>query len=168
MSLTSHLDDLQSPVRKFFSDLFPNTRPVTRECGAALSNAETIRPTSRVPYSTLGTALDYRVRYYFSVTPSKDLVAWQGAALPSDEPLGEWEDTDQYDWTEPNPGSYQDGPDGPILILRNRHGQTQQYTGKDRRNALLPTPREHPLPAELINNFFSSLAHISHMAEYPL
>ena len=157
MSLTSHLNDPKSPLNRFFSELFTNTRPVTRECSAKLSGAETIRPIPKVPFSTLGTALDYRTRYYFSVTQSKDFVAWQGAALLSDEPLGEWEDTDQYYWTEPNPGLYQDGPDGPFLILRNWHGQTQQYAGNDRRNALLPTPHEHSLPAGLINNFFSSL-----------
>ena len=84
MSLTSHLDKTQGPVRKFFSEQFPNTRPVTRECGRVLRAAVTIRPAASLPYSTLGIAIDYRLRYYFAVTPFEDLVAWRGASAVSD------------------------------------------------------------------------------------
>lgn len=87
MSLTSHLANRESVVRQFFFEQFPNTRSVTRECARILAGASTIRPNTTVPYGTLGTAIDYRIRYYFSITPSKDLVAWHGAALVMDETL---------------------------------------------------------------------------------
>ena len=157
MSLTSRLDDSQSPVRKFFSEQFPNTRPVTRECGRALSDVETIQPTTPFPYTTMGTALDYRLRYYFSVTPYDDLAAWQGATLVTDSALGQWEDADQYDWYGPEPGIYQESEGGSIVVLRNWQGHTQQYIGQDLRNALASPAGEYTLPAEVIKQFFSSL-----------
>lgn len=125
----SHLKDPRSPVRKFFSEQFPNTRPVTRECGRALSDAATIRPTRIVPYTTLGIALDYRLRYYFSVTPSEDLVAWPGAARVSDSPLGQWEDTDQYDWDGPEPGVYHDSESAPPLFYVIARGKPSNTLG---------------------------------------
>lgn len=44
--------------------------------------ARSIRPSaisSSYPYGTVGTAIDYRVRYYFGVTPWSELVASKGA-----------------------------------------------------------------------------------------
>jgi hypothetical protein len=90
MSLTSRLNDSKSPVRRFLSERFPNTRSVIRECRNTITNAETIRPTMPVPWSTLGIALDYRLRYYFGLTPARDLVAWAGAKRVSDDDI--WED----------------------------------------------------------------------------
>lgn len=77
MSLTSHLKDSQSPVYQFMRERFPQTRAVVRECNKELANVETIRPAMQVPYSTIGTALDYRIRYYFAETPLDKLIAWQ-------------------------------------------------------------------------------------------
>src|SRR6266446_2633928 len=86
MSLISNLNDPDSPVRRFMTARFPLTRSFSFCC-----NRETV-VTSWIPppkpprrkhyaYGTVGTALDYRIRYYFRVTPYKKLVATQGAAL---------------------------------------------------------------------------------------
>jgi hypothetical protein len=79
MSLTSHLKDISSPVRQFIHSQFPNNRAVVRDAKDVLVAATTTRPSSPVPYSTIGMALDYRLRYYFSITPSEALVAAKGA-----------------------------------------------------------------------------------------
>ena len=82
MSLTSHLKNpAQSPIGQFFRQRFPNTATVTRVTNLRLKTATTIRPTGTqpFPYGTVGTALDYRIRYYFAITPSRGLVAWLGA-----------------------------------------------------------------------------------------
>ena len=86
MSLTSQIEDSKSPVGAFFRTRFPNTRAVVTECNKSLRNAETIHPTERIgkDFGTLGTAIDYRLRYYFAATPSQDLVAWRGAQMVND------------------------------------------------------------------------------------
>ncbi|MDE2838654.1 MAG: hypothetical protein OXL97_14295 [Chloroflexota bacterium] len=45
--------------------------------------ATTTRPqvSTGYPYTTIGTAIDYRLRYYFASTPHRDLVAYDGAEL---------------------------------------------------------------------------------------
>lgn len=107
MSLTSHLKDSKSPVRRFFSERFPNTRSVIRECRSTITDAETIRPAIPVPWGTIGIALDYRLRYYFGITPSHDLVAWAGAKRVSDDEI----------WESVGIGSYaiKAGPNDPSL-----------------------------------------------------
>ena len=87
MSLTAQLKDKQSAVRRFFEERFPETRDVVQPANALLRGAETIRPCGSVPWSTLGTALDYRARYCFEITPSDRLIAWQGAMQTSDETI---------------------------------------------------------------------------------
>ena len=96
MSLTSHLKDSKSPIKKFLEEQFLNTREVTGECAALLRDVGTIRPIDNVPYSTLGIALDYRLCYYFSVTPFSDLVAWHGAKRISNEPIWDVVEADSY------------------------------------------------------------------------
>ncbi|MGH2559951.1 MAG: hypothetical protein ACRDJH_12865 [Thermomicrobiales bacterium] len=81
MSLTSHLKNPSSPVHAFFQDRFPNTREVVRECRARLAGVETILPpvsTEQYPYSLIGMAFDYRLRFYFAETPLTELVAYHG------------------------------------------------------------------------------------------
>lgn len=83
MSLISHLKDSASPARQFMYDRFPNIQAISRECKTKLSGATTLRPDtqgSNYPYNIIGTALDYRLRYYFAVTPPEKLVAWHGAS----------------------------------------------------------------------------------------
>ncbi len=79
MSLTSHLDDTSSPVRQFIRSHFPNSAAVTRPANGVLRAAVTMRPSGGVSYGTIGTGLDYRLRYYFGITPPGRLIAYQGA-----------------------------------------------------------------------------------------
>jgi len=83
MSLTSHLDDAASPICQFLRDRFPNTRRVARECRPQLAGISTLRPAddASYPWGLIGTALDYRLRYYLAVTPVKRLVAAEGAKV---------------------------------------------------------------------------------------
>ena len=83
MSLSSHLDDKGSPVREFirtaFGDVVSN---LARDARQQLKTATTVRPETSAgyAYSTIGTAVDYRLRYYFAVTPHEEFVAYKGAA----------------------------------------------------------------------------------------
>ncbi len=79
MSLTSHLVYATDPIRMFLSEHFPNTRTFAKDLNRMLAKEETIRPDRRLPYPTLGIAIDYRIRYYFCITPAEKLVAWHGA-----------------------------------------------------------------------------------------
>ena len=85
MSLTNHLDDRKSPIRRFLRNQFPNTRTFLANPRKQLRGACNIGPKTRdqYPWSTVGVALDYRIRYYFAVTPITELVAYRGAELLS-------------------------------------------------------------------------------------
>ena len=98
MSLTSEINNPKSPIGTFFRQRFPNTRAVVTECNQSLREAETIRPREPVDnhIGTLGTAIDYRLRYYFAALPSQELRAWSGAERVSDKML--W-DTAIIDWS---------------------------------------------------------------------
>jgi hypothetical protein len=82
MSLTSRLEDTKSAVRLFMDASFPNVRPVYAEARPDIAKgaAYTLKPAGDVPWGTIGTALDYRLRYYFAVTECQNLVAFKGAA----------------------------------------------------------------------------------------
>ena len=84
MSLTSHLDDKNSPIRHFLRSRFPDTRGFLKDARKRVREATTIRQTPEVPWTIIGTALDYRLRYYFEVTPFDKLVAYQGARRLTD------------------------------------------------------------------------------------
>ncbi len=82
MSLTSHLKDPASPVRRFFEERLPNTLPVVRTVNTHLVTGDTILPQGidrSYPYNLVGTAFDYRLRYYFALTDPARFVAWEGA-----------------------------------------------------------------------------------------
>lgn len=81
MSLTSHLAWPQSPIARFLHERFPNTQALRVQTRAAFSETTTIRPEVRIAWGTSGTAIDYRLRYHFAVTPAEQLVAWHGARL---------------------------------------------------------------------------------------
>lgn len=87
MSLTSHLKTPRSPVRQFLYAHFPNARAIVADCRSKLASATTLRPAAPVAWGTVGTALDYRARYYFGVTPPKEFVAWDGALLCTGSPV---------------------------------------------------------------------------------
>ena len=149
MSLTTELDDPSSPTRRFLEERFPNTRRVTGEANALLRKAETIRPSSPQGRELLGTAFDYRARYYFRVTPSKELVAWWGA-LAIGGPDAGWEDTDQYEWWDTDePTAYQNSLGSDIVVLRRFQGRIQRYTGTDLTRAFEPRQRDVIVPSEL-------------------
>lgn len=82
MSLTTHLRDSTSPFYQFFASNFPYAPRLARRINADLRAATTLDTPGLTPweYSLIGTALDYRVRYFFAVTPYHDFVAYHGAA----------------------------------------------------------------------------------------
>lgn len=79
MSLTSHLKSKDSLVRSYLVAQLPNTRAAIASKKTQLQNVDTIRPNAPLSYSLVGTALDYRLRYYFDATPFAKLVAAHGA-----------------------------------------------------------------------------------------
>src|SRR5260370_5202826 len=90
MSLTSHLNDPTSPIGQFIKLRFAQTTGLTKAANLKLKAAETLRPAlcgTSYPYANIGTAIDYRIRYAFDVTPYQQLVAWQGALLLTAKPV---------------------------------------------------------------------------------
>lgn len=83
MSLTSHLDNKNSPIGQCIKQRFAHTGMLTKEPNRQLKDVHTFRPIlqagEQYPYELLGTAIDYRIRYAFGITPYQKLVAWQGA-----------------------------------------------------------------------------------------
>ena len=81
MSLTGHIRYWkQSSIGQFLRQQFSQTTSLTKATNSQLRSASTINPGLQSwVYSHLGMALDYRVRYSFSITPSQQLVAWTGA-----------------------------------------------------------------------------------------
>lgn len=63
-SLTAHLKCKDSPVRQFMESTFGATRKVTGPSNKAVRQFETKDP-SHTAYSTVGTAIDRRIRLYF-------------------------------------------------------------------------------------------------------
>lgn len=96
MSLSSFLDKpsrhrrLGTPqmanngIYRFFHESFPNTRSIVSEQNKKLAQVHTVRPESSpdqpIPYGELGMAIDYRIRYYFTITPYRELVALKGTS----------------------------------------------------------------------------------------
>jgi hypothetical protein len=84
MSLRRQIKDSRSPVARFFKELIPSVRPLVREYNERVRETSTLRPpttSGNPPWGTIGTAIDYRLRYYFGVTPTHDLVAANGARM---------------------------------------------------------------------------------------
>ena len=81
MSLSSHLDNPASPIRQFIRERFSHTASLTKDANHQLGSVDTLRPGDKTyPYSIIGSAIDYRIRYTFGLTPYRKLVAWKGAA----------------------------------------------------------------------------------------
>ena len=101
MSLTSHLKDTASPVGQFIRQRFTHTNSLTKETNRELRSIPTLRPALQAgeeyPYTFLGAAIDYRLRYAFEITPYQRLVAWRGALELTTKP---WESDDDIpiDW----------------------------------------------------------------------
>jgi hypothetical protein len=83
MSLTGHLADKNSPVGAFLRTRFPDTRKLAAQINADLRDAQLLRPSGapaqEYPYARIGHAIDYRIRYAFALTPSRETVAYAGA-----------------------------------------------------------------------------------------
>lgn len=83
MSLTSHIRNAkQSPIGQFLRQRFPHTAIITKETNAKLRASRALLPPIHPwPYDKIGSAMDYRIRYYFDITPGQQLVAWAGAHM---------------------------------------------------------------------------------------
>lgn len=82
MSLTGELKKKDSPVTRWFEEWLPNLAPVSKEWYAKVKPVPIIRPdTERSVPGTVGTAFDYRLRYYFAATPLEKQVAATGMRL---------------------------------------------------------------------------------------
>lgn len=80
MSLTSELDRKDGPVRVFMQENFPYLTAVRGRWRDALEGATTIAPdTSDFPWTRIGSAIDYRLRFFFDTPRFENLVAMNGA-----------------------------------------------------------------------------------------
>jgi hypothetical protein len=104
VSLTSHIRDLDSPIRHWMAVNFPDCRDALRDMRDDLPNltGRTIAPPGRAS-STVGMALDYRIRLYFEPPQVETLVAWEGATMAAREILGQ------------RPKGYRESRDGELL-----------------------------------------------------
>jgi hypothetical protein len=75
MSLRWHLEHArQSQIGQYLQQRFSQTARLTKDTNPQLKAVKTILPTvatASYPYGTIGMAIDYRIRYYFAVTPSR-------------------------------------------------------------------------------------------------
>jgi hypothetical protein len=78
--LTEHLKDTCSPVRQFLKQRFPRTASLTRKANLQLRSEDTINPGFKPKiYDLLATAIGYRIRYSFAITPVDELAESVGA-----------------------------------------------------------------------------------------
>jgi hypothetical protein len=139
MSLSSHLSDSASPIGQFIKQQFGQTTRLTKAANQRLKTVETLRPVvsgTAYPYPFIGTAIDYRIRYAFAITPYQQLVAWHGALKLILKP---WESDDDVliDWEDLPSGIPIPTPVGP--------------TGN------LVATAVGPYPIQLVGAFFESL-----------
>jgi hypothetical protein len=64
-------------------------------------DARTIRPGPGVPPGTVGTAIDYRIRYHLAVTPNEDFIAAHGAEILLERHLNEFDPENAALWRNP-------------------------------------------------------------------
>lgn len=77
MSLTSMLDDRSGSLRCWFEERLPEVRFV--QTAYRQAGPTTLLPPPECAHGTVGSAFDYRVRYYFAVTEPDTFVAAHGA-----------------------------------------------------------------------------------------
>lgn len=119
MSLTSHLKDSNNPIRTFLRTQFPNTRTFLSDARREVRHANTIRQDRDVRWDTVAMALDYRIRYYFAVTPYKDLMAYRGARVLTDAQSISSSLPFDYEWT---------GDKSDEIVLYDKHTGRTIYT----------------------------------------
>ena len=71
------LDQRGSPLREFFESRLPNCK--TMQNSWRMSGEPLIVPVESVAWGLVGAAFDYRVRYFFTVTPPERMAASHGA-----------------------------------------------------------------------------------------
>lgn len=107
MPLKRILETPGNPLRPFLKQMFPGMHHALREGRKEIADAKTIVQARELPWALLGTAIDYRVHYYFEPTESRKLTAYRGARFAADsysraerhvEPRGSGQ-TDE--WTSP-------------------------------------------------------------------
>lgn len=109
MSLTSHIKNPTSPVRVWLEERFPSVGEALTGLRAAMPadlDARTIRPAAGVTHSTVGMAMDYRIRYHLAVTPSDELVATHGAKSLVEQHLNEHDMYNRALWRGPEVGGF--------------------------------------------------------------
>ncbi len=83
MSLSSLLQ-VDSPLRRWMCQTFPHLAPLREPWRARVAGLPTVQPPTGptpFPYSLVGTAVDYRLRYALTLTPAEQLAAYAGAVL---------------------------------------------------------------------------------------
>jgi len=84
MSLTKILETPGNQLRPFLKQMFPGMHHALKEGRNEIADAKTIAQARKLPWTLLGTAIDYRVRYYFEPTNSRNLTAYIGACATAD------------------------------------------------------------------------------------
>lgn len=84
MSLKRILETPGNPLRPFIKQMFPGMWRVLKEGRKEIADAKTIAQARKLPWTLLGTAIDFRVRYYFEPTKSRTLTAYKGALAAAD------------------------------------------------------------------------------------
>ena len=88
MALLLHIKDSTSPIGHYIKQRFSQTKSLTKEANRQLGTVDTPRPGDQTyPYPIIGTAIDYRIRYAFDLTPYRNLAAWEGATQLAFKPL---------------------------------------------------------------------------------
>ena len=78
--LTEHLKDSNSLVKQFLKQRFPRTARLTQKANLQLQSEDTINPGFKPKiYDLLATAIGYRIRYSFVITPNDELAESVGA-----------------------------------------------------------------------------------------
>ncbi len=101
MSLTSHLRNTNDPLARFFQSRFPNVRNLISQINAEIRAAKTIDTPGLEPweYGLIGTAIDYRIRYFFDATPYQEFVAYECASQLGADSLEVLENLIEYNQT---------------------------------------------------------------------
>lgn len=80
MSITGRVKNPPSPITRFIQQRFPQTPSITKVTNKHLRSLPPISlGFPNWAYSSIGMAIDYRIRYSFAITPSNRLIAWRGA-----------------------------------------------------------------------------------------
>jgi hypothetical protein len=83
MPVTRYMADPNDPVTQFMRTRFPGAaaimRPVRKELMALPAACPPAAGPGYYPYMTIGKAIDFRIRYYFAVTPLTDYAGYRAS-----------------------------------------------------------------------------------------